>query len=42
MLGFADSPIFSGMDPVLMGGKEVEKKVGGRIEGFIWDGGMRW
>ena len=27
ILGFADSPMFSGMDDVLMGGKEVEKKV---------------
>ena len=30
------------MDAVLMGGKEGEKKVGGRAEGLTVEGGIRW
>jgi len=37
----APSSTCSGEEDVCIGGKDVEKNVGGRIEGFFCDGGMR-
>ena len=42
MLAPPVSCMLSGVEEVLIGGKEVEKNVGGRAEGCFSAGGMRW